>query len=322
MKEKGYTLAEVLIALGIVGVLAAVMLPMVNKYKPDTTKVLYLNTYDALAETISAAANNGGYYVRDNGTFSFEKHPFANLDDYTDNTNNSHRIAGGQNKLCRVMAENFNIIDELSTISSGNTVCRNNAVYNPDNFSADFTNKNGVAFMITTSTNAPQKNNNNYQTDIVIDINGINKGDNCIYNANSCKKPDRFTFRVSADAELQPTDEMGIRYLETRTNLKYKKVEDYSNNSQLARDIEEALQKSRIPFERFDLPDSATLGNQGNNEGNDGDDGLKVLPYEPKYPIKPMLEEPTYPEENCTNPNFGKSAGYDSKGNELHYSCN
>ncbi len=64
MKQRAYTLAEVLIAVGIIGVLAAVMLPMVNKYKPDTTKILYLNTYDALAESISSAANNDAYYVK------------------------------------------------------------------------------------------------------------------------------------------------------------------------------------------------------------------------------------------------------------------
>ena len=43
--KKGYTLAEILIALAIVGVISAVMLPLVNKYSPDAEKVMYLKTY-------------------------------------------------------------------------------------------------------------------------------------------------------------------------------------------------------------------------------------------------------------------------------------
>ena len=49
MKKKfGYTLAEVLIALGIVGFISAIMLPMINKVKPDPTKVTYIKTFDAI----------------------------------------------------------------------------------------------------------------------------------------------------------------------------------------------------------------------------------------------------------------------------------
>ena len=42
MKRFGYTLAEALIALAIVGVVAAIALPMANKFMPDGNKILYL----------------------------------------------------------------------------------------------------------------------------------------------------------------------------------------------------------------------------------------------------------------------------------------
>lgn len=268
MKQRAYTLAEVLIAVGIIGVLAAVMLPMVNKYKPDTTKILYLNTYDALAESISSAANNDAYYVKDNEIFSFERYPFANLDNYINSTNASYNIHGGTNKLCRVLADNFDIIENTFLIRqnspiNGRRVCDDTYhPYNiPNDFLPSFTSKNGIEFMITTRANPPQNNNNNYQTDIIIDINGSANGNNCTYDIDDCKKPDRFTFRVTADASLLPTDEMGIRYLETRTNLKYKNVDDYSNNSQLADDIREVLNNNTKPLESFDLPPSPSLNN-------------------------------------------------------------
>ncbi len=260
MKRRAYTLAEVLIALGIVGILAAVMLPMINKYKPDTTKVLYLNTYDALAESISDMASNGSYYVKDNGVFLFNQHPFANLDNYQDSTNDRHTIAGGRGKFCRVLAENFNTIEEANEVR-----CSNNNANRPNtNFGANdvsFTNKNGVEFWVATNSSAANTNGwrnadiNRYETYIVIDVNGSNNGDNCVFS-NNCPKPDRFTFKVSADAEFLPMDEMGIRYLETRSNLKYKKIEDYAANTQLERDIRDRVNKGNRAFDTFPLTDS------------------------------------------------------------------
>lgn len=53
MKKKGYTLAEALIALGLIGVIAALMLPLMNKFKPDGDKALFIRTYDSIIEVNS-----------------------------------------------------------------------------------------------------------------------------------------------------------------------------------------------------------------------------------------------------------------------------
>ena len=45
MKKLAYTLAEVLITMTIIGIIAAVTFPMANKFMPDRNKVLYLKTY-------------------------------------------------------------------------------------------------------------------------------------------------------------------------------------------------------------------------------------------------------------------------------------
>lgn len=250
MKKRAYTLAEILIALGIIGILAAIMTPMVNKYKPDTMKVLYLNTHDSLAEIISSAAENDDYYSKDNGVFLFDRYPFMNFESH----NNIHE---GANKLCRVIADNFNIIEDTTIVTQGNVTCQDNAAsYNindPDSFRTDFTNKNGVEFMISTNVTGPQLENNSYKTEIVIDVNGKANGENCTFNEDTCRKPDRFLFTVSADAEFLPTDRMGILYLETRSNLKYKDVREYSNNSQLMSDVDERLDKNTEEFQQFTM---------------------------------------------------------------------
>ena len=75
MKKKlGYTLAEVLIALGIVGFISASMLPVVNRIKPDPVKVMFITTYDAITNaTHDLAANTGVYNIIDgNGRYQFD----------------------------------------------------------------------------------------------------------------------------------------------------------------------------------------------------------------------------------------------------------
>ena len=53
MKKNGFTLAEVLVTLGIIGILSAIMVPAVGNARPDKTKLLYLKTYDSLSEILN-----------------------------------------------------------------------------------------------------------------------------------------------------------------------------------------------------------------------------------------------------------------------------
>lgn len=62
MKKNGYTLAEALIALGIVGVVAALMLPLMNKYKPDADKALFVRTYDSIVDATGSLVEDETIY--------------------------------------------------------------------------------------------------------------------------------------------------------------------------------------------------------------------------------------------------------------------
>lgn len=62
MKKKGYTLAEALIAMGVIGVVAALMLPMYSKYRPDANKALFIRTYDSIVEAVSVLVANDEFY--------------------------------------------------------------------------------------------------------------------------------------------------------------------------------------------------------------------------------------------------------------------
>ena len=55
---QGYTLAEALITLAIIAMLASVFLPLVSAFKPDTTKIKWLQTYDAIVYVAGELVNN------------------------------------------------------------------------------------------------------------------------------------------------------------------------------------------------------------------------------------------------------------------------
>ena len=62
MKKKGYTLAEVLITIGIIGIISAIIMPAIGNAKPDKTKMMYLKVYDSLTTTVMNFVNDSSIY--------------------------------------------------------------------------------------------------------------------------------------------------------------------------------------------------------------------------------------------------------------------
>ena len=102
MKKKiGYTLAEVLITLTIVGAVAAMTGPIMSKLTPDVTKIKFLQTYDMLKEVILEIVNNEEYYPNEYNGVDYSEFPLANTNDLIleDGVD-----AGGMNKIATIMA--------------------------------------------------------------------------------------------------------------------------------------------------------------------------------------------------------------------------
>ena len=77
--KKAYTLAEVLICVGIIGVLAAILLPLANKFKPDSNKAIYIKTYDAIVDIVKSMASNNNLYPIIDEEYNYIKAPLYNL---------------------------------------------------------------------------------------------------------------------------------------------------------------------------------------------------------------------------------------------------
>ena len=229
--KKGFTLAEALITLGIISIVAALTLPALNNTRPDAIKMKYLKTYDAICEVVKSLVSNSKEYpaigkksVSDSTEYDLSKYPLLNMytsvdadDDKSISTTEGYN---GTNKFCKLLAWGLN--------AEGNEQCNSNSStllqYNPSSpgnsyFNQSFVTNNGVIFSISQRERPLIKETGStFGMNVIIDVNG-GEEPNCVYSSD-CKRPDRFWFFVEADGNIIPADRMGQYYIKTRKKLK------------------------------------------------------------------------------------------------------
>lgn len=215
MKKQGFTLAELLIVLGITGVVAAVLLPVINNLLPDKTKMMYLKAYDELMQDVKSLGANSSlfpYAVDINGkSYDVSNYPFIN-NEIPINKKFSKDEYTGKTKLCNLIAFTMNAEPN----------CKEDAPdYSDSLFDANksYTTKNGMQWWIVPKVYETSEGKASYQTDIYVDVDPSKKSKNCLFNSLTCKQPDRFKFLLAADGTLIPADPMGLKYIQTRKNL-------------------------------------------------------------------------------------------------------
>lgn len=233
--NKGYTIAELLITLGIIGIISALLGATIVKLQPNETKIRYLKRYDAVSKGINELVHDSKTFPLCQNTDGEEKwncgsHPLFN-------TMVTRHIVGGDEKLCSALSQ------MLSGKNSPNLNCGSQPLsYSDGSWTPSFVTPNGTEWLVST-TRSVSNNIGTYQTDIYFDING-SAGPNCLYS-ESCLNPDRFKLMVAADGTVQAADPVGIKYLEKRKNLRKQKLEIAAGAS-----VEEQLEES---LRRFSL---------------------------------------------------------------------
>lgn len=270
MKKIGYTLAEVLIAMAVIAVIASIMLPLANKFRPDSNKVLYLKTYDAIVESVGKMAANPNLYPVSDGSYTYAKAPLYNLQEVE---LIGIKYGGSAKKFCELLG--------FGLSATGTSTCSDNYQEYSDNLfdNLSFTSGNGVQFVVTTNVEGF------YQSDIYFDVNGA-KGDNCMYSS-SCLKPDRFKVSVAADGTVVAADEAGQSYLDKRSNWKKSELEPASLLASLPKNLSpEQMKNYEAPKQ---LTDSS--GSKSDSDGSGGSSG------EPSNPDPDEPGTPTTPDE-------------------------
>lgn len=204
MKFKtGFTLAEIMIALVTLGILAAIAIPAVTKIKPDNKKVMLKKAYSTLEKSVNDLINDDTYYPyeADNGTATY----WGNSTDtpsirvwkgFNYNTTTGMGIPASTDKFCYLLANSMNTIGTITCPSSG---------------AASFTTSDGILWSMTTNSTANTEfplNATSYFA-ITVDVNGAQNPNCSAATGTTCTSgdvPDRYVLSVRYDGKLKVDD--------------------------------------------------------------------------------------------------------------------
>lgn len=192
MKKKGFTLSETLVALAIMGVLAATLLPTIQKSLPNKNRVMMKKAFNTVSQSISNLTNDttvypDGVQALDNNGASVERILNNTCRTYTTGTGCASFYPN--NKFAYLLSEQLNIIGTLyEPAPTFHSFTTSDGVF-WNMYDILFTNDNCNKNIIET-TNASGNtyqfplNLATYPLRIVVDVNGLSNGPNCSTDNN------------------------------------------------------------------------------------------------------------------------------------------
>lgn len=235
MKKQGFTLAELLIVLGVTGVIAAALLSAVSTLTPDKNKIAYLKVHDELINNVrSLTANTSLYPVcleEGDNNIGCAEHPLINTSAPVLKKFENYK---GDTKLCKLLAFSMGANDSCKA---------DNYTYSDTNFasSISYTTQNGMQWKVVPLERTIGTGSATFQTDIYVDVDSSKKSPNCMFDSVKCKNPDRFKFLIAADGSVIPADPKGISYLNTRKSFNKNKKQKIEGN--IATSLDSSLRK-------------------------------------------------------------------------------
>ena len=217
-KKSGFTLAEILITLAVIGILATILLPAVKHTQPNKELVMVKKSYYNVSRIVGELINDEDLYPEnDNNANS----GFANVS-IVDQIGEEARFDGntfvGNSKFCGLFAAKLNTVQGPN---DPNTLCQARVSLNNG---GNFSTVDGVTWSM------PVSNFASGSEDIYIDTDGPNKGPNCTRDTgtdmSTCQNgtgPDRFVFRISKNGGISIPSRIGQLYSTTsHINKTYK----------------------------------------------------------------------------------------------------
>ncbi|MBO6257070.1 prepilin-type N-terminal cleavage/methylation domain-containing protein [bacterium] len=208
MKNKAFTLTELLIALAVIGVLIAILLPVISNLMPDQNAIMAKRAYHGVQTVTSSLINDEACYP--NKTYALGDEARVGFDDgygYADCT-----LWGG--------VENQNYIDEEDANSKFLTLFTNKLDLNTNDSESvllngattyQFTTKDK---MIWTAQNMNlASTNTDPSIELMIDVNGADKPNCASATQEGCankKDFDRFTVKIHADGKLDILEDWAL----------------------------------------------------------------------------------------------------------------
>lgn len=178
MNNKGYTLAETLLTILIIGILAAVTLPILQKSMGNKLETMRIKTMYIIEQTVAQMLDDDTMYPQSNMESSIG---LANT--------NAVKINGityqGNTKFCELFAS------RITKAPHSAVNCKVNE--------KTFTSADGVDWYLPVSNFATKQM-------IKFDVNGADEDPNCTYHETNCPKPDIFEYYISPMGKITEED--------------------------------------------------------------------------------------------------------------------
>lgn len=202
--KKAFTLAELMIALVVTGVLSAVLIPAVVEIPVNQNKIMFKKAYYSSERVVSELINDDKLYPLSDTLVGFLNTVAATIGGTTYST--------PATKFCNLFVEKINI-SGTANCSTSQTVTTGNSNLGTGNFRTN----DGMTWYVpvsafTTGTDGEIET-------IIVDVNGTStynekKSPNCLYNASTCPSPDQFTIKVRNDGKLIIDGTKEMEYLQ------------------------------------------------------------------------------------------------------------
>ena len=201
-----YTLAEMLLALAIVAVLAMIAIPTAKRAIPNKEEKLHQKASYLIEQVVSGMYDNKAYYpiTNDVTKFGFHNTDAVSVDgvQYGGGADDS---TARKEKFCRLFALQFSTVEKAVT-------CPVN-IYSDE---PSFKTADGIEWWIPQTTfNETVDDKTIDAVKIKVDINGRDKGRNCSSEGSHCDNPDVFFYYIKANGAItlsNPTDTSSANY--------------------------------------------------------------------------------------------------------------
>lgn len=177
MVKKGFSLAETLVAIFIIGILAIILIPIMTKDNPSKSKVIFRKSYNTLAQVVLNMINDDVNYP----AAKFDTNGVPQGFNYTTATTNKD-ASNTYNKFCYFLSSQLNTVGDVTCPLNDSTATTTTRIFTmPDGSVWYFkpggndTTTAGSQFPMPAATPPATY----YATYVTIDIDGPYKGNNC-----------------------------------------------------------------------------------------------------------------------------------------------
>lgn len=266
----GFTMAEMLVCLSVISIIATILIPSIGNLRPNKTKAMFKKAYQVTERVVYELVNDIELYPEGSGVVGFDNVGFGEFvadPDKTDDENAAEQlkqVKTAKSKFCQLFAQKVNTTDTLNCVAGANTSAVDGSLIPKSKVS--FSTSDGIIWTMPFTNFTNGSSNSPAWKYILVDVNGDlkpNKLDSEQDTAKCETDVDRFKIYVRADGLMTVRGACAREYLNSMSIVKNNK-DTHLSNSDMAGSGDDLIDGS--------AEDSADGSNHdANAESNDDD---------------------------------------------------